>query len=61
MQSVAVFPSRREVTCRAGRQDFCFTGDFTERGIRGRHPLAQTPALLSGNAGGIKEVIQVRS
>lgn len=23
--------------CRAGRQDFCFTGDFTERGIRGRH------------------------
>jgi threonine dehydrogenase-like Zn-dependent dehydrogenase len=28
------------VTCRsctAGRQDFCFTGDFTERGIKGRH------------------------
>lgn len=23
--------------CRAGRQDFCFTGDFTERGIRGRN------------------------
>lgn len=23
--------------CRAGRQDFCFTGEFTERGIRGRH------------------------
>jgi threonine dehydrogenase-like Zn-dependent dehydrogenase len=23
--------------CRAGRQDFCFTGDFTERGIKGRH------------------------
>jgi threonine dehydrogenase-like Zn-dependent dehydrogenase len=23
--------------CRAGRQDFCFTGDFTERGINGRH------------------------
>jgi threonine dehydrogenase-like Zn-dependent dehydrogenase len=22
--------------CRAGRQDFCVTGDFTERGIRGR-------------------------
>lgn len=22
--------------CRAGRQDFCYTGDFTERGIRGR-------------------------
>jgi glucose 1-dehydrogenase len=23
--------------CRAGRQDFCFTGDFVERGIKGRH------------------------
>jgi threonine dehydrogenase-like Zn-dependent dehydrogenase len=23
--------------CRAYRQDFCFTGDFTERGIKGRH------------------------
>lgn len=23
--------------CRSGRQDFCFTGDFTERGIKGRH------------------------
>jgi len=23
--------------CRAGRQDFCFTGDFTERGIKERH------------------------
>jgi threonine dehydrogenase-like Zn-dependent dehydrogenase len=23
--------------CRAGRQDFCFTGDFAERGIRGLH------------------------
>jgi threonine dehydrogenase-like Zn-dependent dehydrogenase len=23
--------------CRADRQDFCFTGDFTERGISGRH------------------------
>ena len=25
------------VACRAGRQDFCFTGDFTERGIKQRH------------------------
>jgi threonine dehydrogenase-like Zn-dependent dehydrogenase len=25
------------VACNAGRQDFCFTGDFTERGIKGRH------------------------
>lgn len=23
--------------CRAGRQDFCYTGDFTERGIKERH------------------------
>jgi threonine dehydrogenase-like Zn-dependent dehydrogenase len=23
--------------CRNSRQDFCFTGDFTERGIKGRH------------------------
>ncbi len=23
--------------CRAGRQDFCFTGDFTERGIKQNH------------------------
>ncbi len=23
--------------CSMGRQDFCFTGDFTERGIKGRH------------------------
>jgi threonine dehydrogenase-like Zn-dependent dehydrogenase len=23
--------------CRSDRQDFCFTGDFTERGIKGRH------------------------
>jgi threonine dehydrogenase-like Zn-dependent dehydrogenase len=23
--------------CRAGRQDFCYTGDFTERGIKQRH------------------------
>ena len=25
------------VACRAGRQDFCFTGDFSERGIKGVH------------------------
>lgn len=23
--------------CRSNHQDFCFTGDFTERGIKGRH------------------------
>jgi len=25
------------VACRSGRQDFCYTGDFTERGIKQRH------------------------
>jgi glucose 1-dehydrogenase len=25
------------VACRSGRQDFCYTGDFTERGIKERH------------------------
>jgi threonine dehydrogenase-like Zn-dependent dehydrogenase len=25
------------VACRAGRQDFCYTGDFTERGIKQTH------------------------
>lgn len=25
------------VSCRAGRQDFCYTGDYTERGIKQRH------------------------
>ncbi len=25
------------VACRAGRQDFCYTADFTERGIKERH------------------------
>ncbi|MCW5889717.1 MAG: glucose 1-dehydrogenase [bacterium] len=25
------------LACTAGRQDFCYTGDFTERGIKGRH------------------------
>jgi threonine dehydrogenase-like Zn-dependent dehydrogenase len=25
------------VACRAGRQDFCYTGDFEERGIKQRH------------------------
>jgi len=25
------------VACRAGRQDFCYTGDFQERGIKQRH------------------------
>lgn len=25
------------IACRDGRQDYCFTGDFTERGIKQRH------------------------
>jgi threonine dehydrogenase-like Zn-dependent dehydrogenase len=30
-------PHETCLACRAGRQDFCFTGDFTERGIKERH------------------------
>ena len=30
-------PHERCTACRAGRQDFCFTGDFTERGIKERN------------------------
>jgi threonine dehydrogenase-like Zn-dependent dehydrogenase len=30
-------PHDRCVPCRKGRQDFCITGDFTERGIKGAH------------------------
>jgi glucose 1-dehydrogenase len=28
------------LACREGRQDFCYTGDFTERGIKGAHGFA---------------------
>jgi glucose 1-dehydrogenase len=28
-------PHARCLPCRSGRQDFCFTGDFSERGIKG--------------------------
>jgi threonine dehydrogenase-like Zn-dependent dehydrogenase len=30
-------PHDRCAPCRKGRQDFCITGDFTERGIKGAH------------------------
>jgi glucose 1-dehydrogenase len=30
-------PHDRCAPCRKGRQDFCVTGDFTERGIKGAH------------------------
>jgi threonine dehydrogenase-like Zn-dependent dehydrogenase len=30
-------PHEHCVACRASRQDFCYTGDFTERGIKGAH------------------------
>ncbi|HLL72654.1 MAG TPA: glucose 1-dehydrogenase [Pyrinomonadaceae bacterium] len=30
-------PHESCVACRMGRQDFCFTGDFTERGIKEQH------------------------
>jgi glucose 1-dehydrogenase len=30
-------PHKECVACREGRQDFCYTGDFTERGIKQNH------------------------
>jgi len=30
-------PHESCIACRAGRQDFCYTGDFTERGIKQQH------------------------
>ncbi len=30
-------PHESCIACREGRQDFCYTGDFTERGIKQRH------------------------
>jgi threonine dehydrogenase-like Zn-dependent dehydrogenase len=30
-------PHETCIACRAGRQDFCYTGEFTERGINGAH------------------------
>ena len=30
-------PHRSCLACRSGRQDFCYTGDFTERGIKMQH------------------------
>jgi len=30
-------PHEHCLPCRAGRQDFCATGDYTERGIQGQH------------------------
>lgn len=30
-------PHSHCLACRAGRSDFCYTGDFTERGIKQRH------------------------
>jgi glucose 1-dehydrogenase len=50
MKAVAVFPESREIkiverdaprpsclACRAGHQDFCYTRDFSERGIKDAH------------------------
>jgi len=33
------------VPCRAGRQDFCHTGDFVEHGIKGRHGFLADEAV----------------
>jgi threonine dehydrogenase-like Zn-dependent dehydrogenase len=32
--------------CRGGRQDYCYTGDYTERGIKGRHGYMAERAVV---------------
>jgi len=32
------------LACRSDRQDFCYTGDFSERGIKTTHGLTVTPS-----------------
>ena len=42
-------PHAECVPCRAGRQDFCVTGDYTERGIKGAHGF-MTEAVVEDEA-----------
>jgi len=49
------------LACRSGRQDFCFTGDFTERGIKQRHGymcefVTEDQQYLSAVPGVLREV-----
>jgi glucose 1-dehydrogenase len=39
-------PHARCGPCRTGRQDFCVTGDFTERGIKGAHGFMAEQVVL---------------
>jgi threonine dehydrogenase-like Zn-dependent dehydrogenase len=34
------------VACRSGRPDFCYSGDYTERGIKGRHGYMTERAVI---------------
>lgn len=54
-------PHAHCAACRAGRQDFCFTGDFTERGIKGVHGfmteyVVEDERLLMKVPGALREV-----
>ena len=42
-----------DAACAEGRQDFCFTGKFTERGIVGAHGFFGEPAEEFGGIGGL--------
>ena len=44
-----VCPHERCRSCRAGRQDFCFTGDFTEAGIKGAHGFMSETCVESAD------------
>jgi threonine dehydrogenase-like Zn-dependent dehydrogenase len=49
------------VACRQGRQDYCFTGDYTERGIKQQHGymtdfVVEEECYLSGVPSGLRDV-----
>lgn len=44
------------VACRAGRQDFCYTGDFTERGIKQRHVFGTVNASAEAFEAAIRDL-----
>jgi threonine dehydrogenase-like Zn-dependent dehydrogenase len=54
-------PHAHCISCRDGRQDFCFTGDFTERGINSVHGymtefFVEDEAYLNAVPPGLKDV-----
>ena len=49
------------IACRSGRQDFCYTGDFTERGIKQRHGymtefVTEEETYINVVPGGLRDV-----